>query len=137
MKQIILILELHMHFIVLNVFNHLFLIEKFMKKKYFSGLIGFIFTLISLFNGTVTFLAPKLRDKIRPTVMKFIHTLCGCSAITMGLVTLCIGLDKGIFGNTDSVAFAIAMIVLSLAFTILNPALSIRGYLANMRTTEL
>ncbi|XP_077287150.1 transmembrane reductase CYB561D2-like [Arctopsyche grandis] len=104
------------------------------------GLIGFIFTLICLVNGTLTFLAPKLRDKIRPTTIKFGHAVCGCIAVSMGLITLCIAINTSWFINSNGKGvsgIATALVVLSLAFTLLYPAKSIQGFLANMRTTEL
>lgn len=106
----------------------------------FLGLIGFIFTLICLVNGTLTFLAPKLRDKIRPTTIKFGHAICGCIAISMGLITLCIAINTSWFIKINGKGvsgIATALVVLSLAFTLLYPAKSIQGFLANMKTTEL
>lgn len=106
-----------------------------------SGLIALIFSLLSCVNGFLSFFSPQLRDKITPANVKAVHTICGSLAVTMGLVTLILGINKPqlfvAFNGQETATCLIIFIVLVLAYALIMPLKSMKGYISNMRSTVL
>lgn len=78
---------------------------------FISGVIALGFTLISFVSGIITLFSSKVRLMIKNGPIKILHISVGMFAITMGLVTMAMGLYSPAF-RTDQEGLSTALIVI-------------------------
>ncbi|CAH1365455.1 probable transmembrane reductase CYB561D1 [Tenebrio molitor] len=77
-----------------------------------TGLVSWIFVLLSQFLGLASAKSQSLKFILRPVWFKFIHNLFGILGYTFGLVSLCFGLQKRSVANATTAESRVATFVI-------------------------
>ncbi|RZC34799.1 cytochrome b561 domain-containing protein 2, partial [Asbolus verrucosus] len=77
-----------------------------------TGLVSWIFVLLSQFLGLVAAHSRVFSSLLRPVYLKFSHNLFGTLGYIFGIVSLCYGLDTRAFTNNTSHESRVAVICL-------------------------
>lgn len=112
-------LDLHLLIIDLNLNNT--------SLFFLAALVALVFTVVSLVNGLASLYAYELRGKLSGNWSKLTHICFGTVAFVAASITLCYGLDKGLFRNwaTDNLAYTVIGFVATFTFIIiLSPVLT-------------
>ncbi|XP_077286904.1 transmembrane reductase CYB561D2-like [Arctopsyche grandis] len=108
----------------------------FLSAHAILGLIGFIFTVISVMNGFMTFLFGK-NSTTCSTFLKVLHNISGCVAIITGLCSLIFGIDLNFFRmwhKPEMVNTLIVFIAVCMGYILINPMLNLVAYLKSCRS---
>ncbi|XP_063932911.1 transmembrane reductase CYB561D2-like [Zophobas morio] len=84
----------------------------FRSTHAWTGLVSWIFVLLSQFLGVASAKSQSLKFLLRPVWFKFIHNLFGMLGYLFGLTSLCYGLEKRTMVNSASYESRLATTVL-------------------------
>ncbi|CAH1112376.1 unnamed protein product [Psylliodes chrysocephalus] len=93
--------------------------EHFVSNHAILGLASWIVCFISVVGGVLSLYSSKLRNLIRPVILKLTHTFLGLTAFTLGMASLILGLDLPAFNNFTTRNEKIVITVLLSIITIM------------------
>lgn len=87
---------------------------------YFTGVVALAFTLISFVSGIITLFSAKVRLMVKNGPVKILHISVGIFAVSMGLITIVLGLNGPYFRTSQGgLATALMTFVILILFYVL------------------
>jgi hypothetical protein len=101
---------------------------------FISGVIALAFSLISFVTGLIALFSPKIKLLIKGGPVKILHMSVGIFALSMGLITIVMGINMDFFSTAEGGLASALMVFVSmiLLYIIIQPILDIVATIKSM-----